>query len=138
MPELFLSTDEIALECPPILGISCSLKAYKLAWKIERSNDYLVERMEDAQNYNDNGHHTLYELQHKDEGTLLYLVRNKGTYGFFYKKFKNFQYLLFNKDAEMPMDNNSITLIRALEGVSLCLELEVPQEADKMNFIQLL
>lgn len=138
MPELFLSTDEIALECPPIIGISCGLKAYKLAWYIECSNDYFVQRLDDVQNYNDNGFHSLYELQHKDDGTLLYLVRNKGTYSYFYKKFKNFQYLLFNKDAELPMDNKSITFIRTIEGVSLCLELEVPQEADKMNFIQLL
>lgn len=138
MPDLFLSSDEIALECPPIIGISCSLKSHRLAWYIERSRDYLVQRIEDVQNYNDDGYHSIYELQHKDDETLFYLVRNKGTYSYFYKKFKNFQYLLFNTDSELPMDNNCITLIRSIEGVSLCLELEVPQEADKMNFIQLL
>ena len=138
MPELFLTSDEIDIECPEILGIAGTFKSFRLAWLFQLSNEFEIERLDELSNYNDDGMHTAYQLKHKDNESLFYLVRNKGGSGYFYKKYKGFDHLLFGMDAEQTLDNNSITLIKGFDGVSLCIKLDTPKNPDKMNFIQLL
>lgn len=138
MADLFLSTEEMEIECPELYGISSPLKAYKLAWQIHNTKAFSIQKAEDLVNYNDGGFHTCYEITEIDNGTCLMLTRNRGTKGFLYKKYKHIDYIICSIAADLSMDNDSITLIKQIEGVSLCLRLDDATKPDNMNFVQLL
>ena len=138
MVELFLSSEEIELECPDVYGIASSLRAYKLAWAINQLPYFSVVKEEDIENYVNQGHHLNYQIQDLDRDSQLCLVKNKGTEGYFYRKYKDFDYLLFSIAPELQIHDESITLIKKLKDISLCLGLEPVNKPDNMNFATLL
>ncbi|MFY0644943.1 MAG: hypothetical protein JXR19_10795 [Bacteroidia bacterium] len=135
---MFLSSEEIEIECPDVYGIASSLRAYKLAWSLNQLPYFSVRKEEDIQNYVNQGYHLNYEIQDLDNDTLLCLVKNKGTEGYFYRKYKEFDFLLFSIAPELQIHNESITLIRKLKDISLCLALDPVNKPDDMNFATLL
>lgn len=138
MPDLFLSSEEVTIECPEIYGISTPQKAYKLAWNIQKSAQFQSRKLDDVEHYYLGGHHCLYEIEDLDNQSRLYLVRNRGEKGFFYPKYKNFDFLLFSVSPYLVIDNDSLTSFKSLNAVSLCLALDEPASKDNMNFVQLL
>ncbi len=138
MHELVLSPDEIEIECPEIHGLATPLKAYKLAWKLNQLPYFKARKTEDAQNYVNEGYHLMYEIDDLDHDALLLLVKNKGTNGFFYKKYKEFDFLLFSIAPHLQIVNRSLTKIKAMNDLSLFITLEPVQSPENMNFAQLL
>ena len=138
MQELVLSPDEMEIECPEIHGLATSLKAYKLAWKLNQLPYFEARKTEDAQNYLNEGFHLMYEVNDLDHDALLLLIKNKGTNGYFYKKYKDFDFLLFSIAPQLQIVNHSLTQIKALNDLSLCLALDPVQSPESMNFAQLL
>ncbi len=138
MPDLFLSTEEIQIECPELYGIATPMKAYKMAWQIQQSKEYRIQKVEEVINYNDGGEHICYELHNLDSQAVLLMCRNKGSKGMLYKKYKHIDFILLSIAPDLSIDNKSLTLFKELDGVTLCTNLESPSKPDNMNFVQLL
>ena len=138
MSHLVLSSEDIEIECPEIYGISASIKAYRLAWSIDRLPLFKVRMLDDVENYNGDSVHQTYEITDLDHDATLLMIKNKGSKGFFYKKYKNFDYLLFSVSPTLSINNDTLTYVKQLEVVSLCTSLVPPSKPDDMNFIQLL
>ena len=136
--DTILRLDDIEIECPQVYGLATPLKAYKLAWRIQQLPYFNCQKCNDSPNYVNKGEHTTYDLDDLDHDARILMVKNKGTEGFFYTKYKEMDYLLFCVHPFPDIDNDSLTLIAELSDVSLCLQLNEVPEPDRMNFIQLL
>ena len=138
MAELHLLPQELELDCPTIFGIASNVKAYKLAWQICQLRQFAVTKEEAATNYSNQGEHICYLLREQDEDGVIALVKNKGTEGYYYKKYKDIDYLVFSIAPELPITSETIQRFRGLNGVSLLLELESPSAQEQLNFIQMI
>lgn len=109
-----------------------------MAWQIDRSPYFSCQQLEDCTNYVLGGYHICYEIMDLDRQTAILMIKNKGTEGFFYPAYKNFDFLLFAIEPELEIHNESLTLIKDMDVVTLCAELNPPVKPENMNFIQLL
>ncbi|MBR9859863.1 hypothetical protein GYB22_03785 [bacterium] len=138
MAELLFSTEELSIVCPDIIGLASNVRFYKLAWNIQQLRIFEVSQLDDIPNEVNGGDHAAYGLKHLDDQTEFILIKNKGTQGYYYKRYKNLDYLLVCTDEDHLPNNEIITTIKALDCLSLCMSLEAPNAPEDLNFIQLL
>ena len=133
-----LNLDELEITVPEIFGVASPVRFYKLAWHLQQLRIFKVEIGDDLKNEVNNGLHSAYYLNHLDEQSTFAIIKNKGSLGYYYKLYKDFDYLLLSLAEGISVDNDSLTSIRNLDCVSLCHLLDKPSAPEDMNFIQLL
>ncbi len=136
MQSLF-TIEELALEVPPIFGISSALKETKLAYFLLSNPDLSVKRVDDVQNYDKTSYHAIYRMTFLDDDYTCFLIKNRGSDGYFYKSYKNIDYLLCSASEE-EINNEIIEIVSELRGVSICFALKEPNQNEILNFSQLL
>ncbi len=136
MQSLF-STDELALEYPIIYGVSCALKPVKLAYYLSKCVDIEVVAVNDITSYDGKSLHQAFQITYLDDGFKCLLIKNKGSQAFFYKRYKNIDFLLCSLDDD-NINDDLINIIGKQQGISICFALEEPNQREILNFSQLL
>jgi hypothetical protein len=98
--------------------------------------EFQIYREEDVPNEAAGGSHACYKLLHLDEQTEYLLVKNKGERSYFYKKYRDLDFLLFGISGRSSSDNEILMSLKDLNCVSLCLKLDKPVSPESVNFIQ--
>ena len=138
MAELIMRLEDTELDCPEVVGLASHFRPYRLAWAIGRHPDLSCYKLDDISSYTDHGQHTVYAIKALDMDADYLLVRNRGTLGYFYKKYRDFDFLLFSIAPALSIANEHLAAIGATEGVGMYSKLPTPPAPEHMNFIQCL
>ena len=136
MQSLF-TTDELELDYPTIYGVSSALKPVKLAYLLSKCVDLEVVAVDDLKSYDQKSIHQAFQITYLDDGFMFLLIKNKGTEAFFFKRYKNIDYLLCSLD-DNNINDDLINIIAKQQGISICFALEQPNQKEILNFSQLL
>ncbi len=136
MHSLF-TADELTLEYPIIYGISSGVKPVRLGYALNSCSSISVFSIDDILNYSKESAHVCYEITHLDDSRKSLIIKNKGTNGFFYKKYRSIDYLLCSCDEE-EIAKEIINIVGKLREVSVCFALNQPSQKEILNFSQLL
>jgi len=136
MHSLF-TAEEFVLEYPRIYGIATSLRHVKLGYWLSIHPDIEVQFEEDIPNYSKESKHGAFHLTYLDDQTTYLLIKNKGSDGYFYPKYKQVDYLLCSMN-EDEINLEIIEIVSNLKGISISFALDNPSPKDILNFTQLL
>lgn len=136
MQSLFTS-EELVLEYPTIYGISSGLKPIRLAYELSKHPDLQVLATNDCSTYDGKSSHQCFEITYLEENYGCLLIKNKGFEGFFFKRFKNIDFLLCSLDDNF-INAKLINIISKLQGITICFALDHPNQKEILNFTQLL
>ena len=136
MHSLFTSA-ELELDFPEIYGISSADKPIRIGYKLSLNPFIDVQFIDTISNYDETSEHATFLITYLDDGSECLLIKNKGSAGFFYKRFKNIDYLLCSTTEE-SLKEEIIQIVSKLTGVSICFALEEPNQDEILNFSQLL
>lgn len=136
MQSLF-TLDELTLVFPEIYGISTSMRHVKLGFRLQNHPDFEIEYYDDITAYNSDSIHGAYLLTFKDDGSQCVIIKNRGSNGLYYPKYKQVNYLLCSKNDD-EINKEIIHIIRKLKDISLCFVLDSPNQKEILNFTQLL
>jgi len=131
------TTDELELDYPTIYGVSSALKPVKLAYLLSKCVDLEVVAVDDLKSYDQKSIHQAFQITYLDAGFMFLLIKNKGTEAFFFKRYKNIDYLLCSLD-DNNINDDLINIIAKQQGISICFALEQPNQKEILNFSQLL
>jgi hypothetical protein len=135
MQSLFTS-DELELSYPIIHGIVSANRAVRMGFVLSEHPDFDVELYNDILDYDKESLHVSYLIRYLEDNTKCLLVKNKGSNGLFYKKYKQIDYLVCAMDEE-DINLEIIEIIRKLMGISICFALDNPNQKEILNFTQL-
>ena len=136
MQSLFTS-DELELSYPTIHGIVSANRPLRMGYELSQHPYFDVELYKEVSNYNKDSKHICYLITYLEDDSRCLLVKNKGADDFFYKKYKQVDYLVCAMDEE-EISEEIIEIIRKLTGISICFALDNPNQKEILNFTQLL
>lgn len=136
MHTLFTS-EELELDFPEIVGVSSADKPIRIGYQLSLSPFIDVQYIDTIWNYDETSEHAAFLITYLDDGYECLLIKNKGSSGFFYKRFKNIDYLLCSTTEE-NLKEEIIQIVSKLTSVSICFALEEPNQDEILNFSQLL
>jgi len=129
--------DELVLQYPSIYGVSSPAKSLKLAYKLNNLNRLFVEAIENIKTYSKTSSHQAYLISDLDTEESAFLIKNRGSNGFYFPSFKKVDYLLCSATDD-ELNQELIKLISELMTVSICFALSEPNPKELLNFTQLL
>ena len=136
MQSLFTS-DELQLSYPIIHGVVSGNRPVRMGFVLSEHPDFDVELYNDVSDYDKESIHVSYLIRYLEDDTKCLLIKNKGTNGLFYKKYKQVDYLICAINEE-EISVEIIEIIRKLTGISICFALDNPNQKEILNFTQLL
>lgn len=138
MAELIIRLEDTELDCPEVVGMASHFRPHRLAWAIGRHPDLSCYMVEDIPSYTDHGLHTAYAIRALDVEAHYLMVRNRGTLGYFYKKYRDFDFLLFSIAPTLNIAPEHLEAIGKTKGIGMFTQLPDPPAPEHMNFIQCL
>ncbi len=135
MRTLFTS-DELELKYPEIHGISTSMRHVRLGFLLSKHSDLDVDYYEDVVNYNKDSTHAAYVISFLDDQSKCLLVKNRGSKGLFYAKYKKADYLLCAID-EDEINIEIVKIVNKIDEISICFVLSNPNQKEILNFTNL-
>lgn len=136
MQSLF-TLDELTLVFPEIYGISTSMRHVKLGFRLQNHPDFEIDYFKDISMYGTDSLHAAYLLTFKDDESECIIIKNRGSKGLYYPKYKQVNYLLCSRNDD-EINQEIIHIIRKLKDISLCFVLDTPNQKEIVNFTQLL
>ncbi len=136
MPSLF-TAEELTLDFPTIYGVSSSVRWLKLGFLLSQNQDIEVECVDDILTEHKGDKHAAYLLRYLDDGSESYVIKNKDKNSYFYHSYKSIDYLLCSVNEE-EMNPRLIEIVKKIREISLCFELDMPNQKEILNFTQLL
>lgn len=122
---------------PRIVGLVCDLKPANLAWNIAQNGDFEIERLEDLRLSRAKSDHICFKITHLDTNENVFLVLNKGSNGLFYTKMKKMDYFLIELNKKSDFWKQIVHIFHNSKYVTFAIELELPKNNDKYNFLDI-
>lgn len=122
---------------PRIVGLVCDLKPANLAWNIAQNGDFEIERLEDLRLSRAKSDHICFKITHLDTNENVFLVLNKGSDGWFYTKMKKIDYFLIERNKKSDFWKQIVHIFSLSKFVTFAIELELPKNNDKYNFLDI-
>lgn len=135
MYSLFTSK-ELVLKYPKIYGIATSLRVLRMGFVLSCHPDLDVYAVEDVPTYDAESVHGAFHVTFLDDHSKVLCIKNKGTNGYFYPKYKRIDYLICSLEEE-EINQELIKILAKLKGISLCFALDNPNKKEIVNFSQL-
>ena len=124
-----------------LVGITTSLKGYKLAWELNRQLALQLEKKEDIYvKFKGNVERNFANHTYETPTRLIKLMRNKpvdldtGKH-YLAPEYPHFDYLLMVRETERPVNENLIETIRKIVSVELAAFIPLETLKAKENFI---
>ncbi|MBT8327546.1 MAG: hypothetical protein KJP21_07470 [Bacteroidia bacterium] len=136
MHSLFTS-EELELDFPKIFGVSSADKPIKMGYNLSLNPFIDVQFIDTISNFDETSEHAAFLITYLDDDYNCLLIKNKGSSGFFYKRFKNIDYLLCSTTEE-ELKEEIIEILSKLNSVSICFALDEPNQDEILNFSKLL
>ena len=120
-----------------LIGISCHVKDYKMAWLLNKALHYSLERKDDLEipQKSKSSKHTLYTTINEDDRIYIHLIANRSENGYLLPERAQLDYLMKIEQAE-HLDTEEIqALLRRIPQVQFVSELDVQSLKSKENLL---
>jgi len=134
--QLLFTSDELELEYPKIYGIASSTRHTRMGYFLSIHPDLHLEYYPDIINYPKDSVHPSFIIRHLDDNYKCLMIKNKGTNGWFYKRYQKVDYLLCATNEE-EISKEILEIIRNIDSISLLFVLDKPSQKEILNFTQL-
>ena len=137
MAHSLFTTEELLLEYPSIYGLVTPMRLLKLGYTFSLHPDLEVEKGQDLHSFEKKSLHPTYHVVHLDDDFEFLLIKNKGDEGYFYPRYKNADYLICSYTEE-EVSSDVIQIFQNHKDITICFELDTPNQKEILNFTQLL
>lgn len=119
-----------------LYGLSSSLKPVYVGWRISACKELSINRLDDIQTCDNESFHSIFLIENEDQIPLCYLIKNQGDQKSFYKKYKSFDYLMLTFSDDNIGQNQIINTLLTLDCFTFAIEIPLPENREKQNFLQ--